>query len=487
MAIRPVVVSAGAIGALLLGGLPGSPAVLAATVEPPPGSEAETDVVDPEVDEAYDSGERVEVEAARTEWDTLFAEPTGELTLESSIAAVRTRVGAPAGGWRDIDVSLQVTPEGVAPVAPALPITVSNGGDGPLVAIERDGHELELSWPEALPTPVVEGSQATYVDVFPDVDLVVSVFPDGTGFSEVLVVHTPEAAQDPALAELDLGLGISAGTELVGGESGGFEVFDAGGDLVFVSPPAVMWDSAGGMDGVAGLDGYGVLAGDGLGSGGDVGRERSRRPLEGDRVAEVATEITSESIRLVPDQEMLTDSDTVYPVFVDPSVSGSRNVWTMIQSGWPDSTGGYKFSGDEGMGRCEVALQSSCNRNNTKRLVWGFGGLSAVYGSDVSSATFSAYGAHSYGCTSKSVQVYRTDSINSSSTWDNRSGWGESRLLTSRSVAHKPSCDNDRWIEWSVTSAAQWAANSSSSLYLGLRAGNESSMPEGWEPVKGSV
>jgi hypothetical protein len=153
----------------------------------------------------------------------------------------------------------------------------------------------------------------------------------------------------------------------------------------------------------------------------------------------------------------------------------------MIQSGWPDSTGGYKFSGDEGMGRCEVALVSSCNKNNTKRLMWGFGGLGVLSGADVSSATFSAYGAHSYSCTSKTVRVYRVDSFGSSATWNNRSGWGDSRKVDYQTVAHKPACDNDRWIEWDVTSAAQWAAGNSSALYLGLRAKYEDSMANGWK------
>lgn len=438
--------------------------------------------------EAESSGERVEVISARDEWDTVYAEPSGEVTLETSIAAVRTRVGAPDGEWREIDTTLEKTADGVRPVAPALPMSFSAGGDEPLATIEWDGHELALSWPDELPEPVLEGDKARYVDVYPGVDLVMTVDPDGTGFSEVLVVESPAAAAKLP-AELALQTEVSAGVELAEA-AGGFAVTDRDGEVVFDAPQPVMWDSSGvteadaylqGELGLVGLDQ--VEAPDRLGVVPEnAAAERLAQPVEGDEIADVATSVAANGrVGLVLDGDMLSDPETEWPVYIDPSTSGSRNAWTMIQSGAPNSTAGYKFSGDEGMGHCDVHVVSACNVDNTKRLIWEFDGIGSIYGADVSSATFRAYGAHSYSCADKTVRAYRVNNINSSSDWNNRSGWGSSRQVAYRTVSHKPACNDDRWIEFDVKEAAQWSANNSAQLRIGLRAKYENSMQDGWK------
>ena len=453
------------------------------------GAVASTGSADPGVawsgadaeDQAAATGVPVEVGSARTEWASLFAEPDGEWTLESSAAAVRTRVGAAEGEWRDVDPTLRVNGDGtVTPVAPALPLSFSGGGDDQLARIARDGHSLGVSWPGMLPDPVVEGTQVTYPGVLDGVDLVVSVDPDGSGFSEVLVVDSPQAAANPALRGLELGLAPSAGLTVQDSGAGGFDVVDETGDRVFSSPAPVMWDSSGAA-------GTAPVAGPGLsskaapaGAGGARGMQRSFSPREGDRVAPVATRVSQGAVRLDPDEGMLTGPDTVWPVFIDPYLSGSRLRWTMITSGWPNSTSGFKFSGDEGMGRCDVSWDSSCGVNQTKRLAWRFGNLSDTFGGDVSDAVFTVHGTHSWDCSHRDVKVFRVDDFTSSSDWANRSGWGDSRFLTKETVAHSAWCpdsnDQPRDIKFTVTSGAQWSADHSEPLTLGLRAGNESSM-----------
>lgn len=145
-------------------------------------------------------GQSVEVLSARTPWETVTAGPDGQLTWQSGVLAQRTDVD---GTWRDVDTTVVATAEGVTPVAPVLPMTFSAGGaDAPLARIEHQGRAVEVFWPlGALPQPTVSGAKVTYPSVLPDVDLVLTVDEDATGFSEVLVVHNPEAAANPALAQ----------------------------------------------------------------------------------------------------------------------------------------------------------------------------------------------------------------------------------------------------------------------------------------------
>lgn len=85
------------------------------------------------VDVAAACGTEVEVVGARTEWDTVYATPEGGTRVETSAAAVRTRVN---GGWEPIDTSLVEGAAGIEVAAPALPITFSDGDR----TDDRSGH-----------------------------------------------------------------------------------------------------------------------------------------------------------------------------------------------------------------------------------------------------------------------------------------------------------------------------------------------------------
>jgi hypothetical protein len=178
---------------------------------------------------------------------------------------------------------------------------------------------------------------------------------------------------------------------------------------------------------------------------------------------------------------MLDDPATVFPVYIDPAVSGARNEWAMISSGYADQEY-YKYSGDEGMGLCDVQTESDCNRDQVKRLVWEFGVSAAVHGSRVLAATFRAYETHDYNCVADGVQMWLVGGISSGTNWSNHAGtW--SRQLHSVSVARGPGCTNTPgWVEFNAISAASdFAAGRWSTLTLGLKATNESSMTGGWK------
>ncbi len=146
----------------------------------------------PEVERAAQTGERVEVLSERTEYSQVFAEPSGRLVMESTVVPKHVRHAD--GSWSETDLDLSVRPDGtVRPGASVADVRFSGGDDAPMVTLVDAGKTLTLSWPGDLPAPELSGDSATYRGVLPDVDLVLRA--TWGGFTHVLVVHTPKAAE----------------------------------------------------------------------------------------------------------------------------------------------------------------------------------------------------------------------------------------------------------------------------------------------------
>ncbi|MDT0347741.1 RHS repeat domain-containing protein [Streptomyces litchfieldiae] len=168
--------------------------------------------------EAERTGEPVEVLSLRGETSEVFATPEGTFEAVEYLRPVRTRIN---GQWEEVNTDLVARGDGmVAPVAASVDLAFSGGGgDAPMASLTRAGRVLEFHWPGALPAPALEGAVAVYQDVLPDVDLRMEAQVDG--FTQLLVVHTPEAAASPELAEVTLGLeaqGVTVETTADGGD-----------------------------------------------------------------------------------------------------------------------------------------------------------------------------------------------------------------------------------------------------------------------------
>ncbi|NTW40890.1 MAG: LamG domain-containing protein, partial [Cellulomonadaceae bacterium] len=473
-----------AVGAVVLGGVQGPPAVADST-DAPCDAVAASDAEAVQV--AARCGEDVEVLDARTEWATLYAQPDGQMRLESSIDAVRTKV---SGEWAGIDASLVVGTQGVTMVSPAVQMTFSGGADDqPLVRMERDGHELTFDVPFDLPEPVVSGGTVEYQAVLPDVDLLVTPDRDGSGFSEVLRVASPQAAADPAIQSLAFPIAVSDELTL-SAVGGGFVARDTEGEQVFASPAPAMWDSstdeqAPKLSASLAAVGSDAAASSSLLSGLHADRAaRVEGPLDGDQRSMLESKLSADAVSVTPDEGMLSDPDTVWPVYIDPVVGvGSSERVGISSTGWSH----YQFS-DEGMGRCgTTGSPMYCREVFTERLVYQFTGLQPIGDvdpGDLTSAVMSVYGSSSYSCTAYPVEAWWTGGINSGATWSNVS-WLAG--LSTQVVAHKAACGNQRNIEWNVLGGAQQtAAQNAAQLTLGLKAADESSST-GWKRYGGAT
>ncbi|HCU50919.1 MAG TPA: hypothetical protein DGG94_14155 [Micromonosporaceae bacterium] len=271
-------------------------------------------------------GSRVEALSERTETSVQFANPDGTAMVE--LHAYPQRARKKDGSWSKLDATLQTNADGsLSPVASTVDLTLSGGGSGPLLTGRRQGHEFGLSWPGVLPKPVVAGAVATYPEVVPGVDLVVTA--QETGFSEVLVVKNRGAAKNPILRQLAFGTSLSSGLRWDFDE-GGLRAVDASGKAVLAAPAPLMWDSstpfARGMRHAA--DDWSLVPG--------TERSTTVRPGKAARTAPIGISTAGGKLTLTPDLSLLDDPGTEYPVYLDPTLQNPA--WTMINSQFPSQS-----------------------------------------------------------------------------------------------------------------------------------------------------
>lgn len=242
-------------------------------------------------------GTEVEAVSMRTSMREVFAQPDGN--LQARLSTVPKRVQR-AGQWVDIDPSLAVDGDGVATRATEAGITFSRGGSAePLVRLSREGKSFAITWPGELPAPILEGPVATYREVLPGVDLRLTAMNDG--YQQLLVVKSRAAAKHVTAVKLGL---QTSGLTVKPGEQGAFDLVDAAGKAVFKVPSSLMWDS------------------------------KKQNDPETPRTdhAPVGVEFGDGLLTLTPDQKLLTDPDTVYPIYIDPDgrVVNHDGAWTVV-------------------------------------------------------------------------------------------------------------------------------------------------------------
>ncbi|MFC9690589.1 LamG-like jellyroll fold domain-containing protein [Kribbella sp. NPDC056951] len=396
-----------------------------------------------------------------------FATPAG--VLDTQIAVEPYWVQNSAGAWVDIDPTLAARPDGSAQAAATvIRIETGAGGTTPFVtATDPDGGVLSLTWPKGpLPKPVISGAVATFPNVLPDVDLAVQA--EAVGFSWVLVVKTPEAAENPELETIRVGITTTGLTVREDPESGRIDVLDADGDVIFEAGQGIMWDST-----PAGA--------------------RKQTAADPARIGDVDVQKTATGLTLVPDTKMLADRTLRFPLYIDPPFTSTRKAWANVFQGRPSQgwTGDSSWPRSGGM-RVGNDTWSTCGDGCglwRSAIKLDIGKLKGKY---IASASVNMLQTHTGGCGDQGLQLWRTGEISNGTSWKNVNWW-YGAPLQSKTVpsSNTTGCSgkSDEWVEFDGANVKKRvqsaAAHKDSTITFGLRSSNESSR-DAWRRIKTS-
>lgn len=377
-------------------------------------------------------------ESKTTETSKVSALSDGTMQLVVNSLPVRVHRG---NVWVAADATLQHAADGtVVPIATSVAVEFSGGGSSFLARVQTDtGKWVTESWPYGeLPAPKLSGATATYSEVFPGVDL--NLTASVTGMSEVFVVKSATAIQDPRVA--DLSLAVSGAT--VSTKSGKQIVASAADGSVLTSSAPVWWDSS-----KTDADASG--------------------PAGGDFAAPLQHSVAGKTLSL--DTRSVAKSNVTYPVYIDPDWTGGvYNRW-FIDRGYP-TTSYLNPSTRLKLGYASAAL-STDGVNHLARMFFAMD-TSGVASKQILAAHFNTTETYSGSCTPMAVELWWVGSGTPGASWNNTTlGWISN--MDTQTVAHGRSACPASAVGFNALQGVQAAAASNAaSLTLGLKATAES-------------
>ena len=442
--------------------------------------------------QARSTGKAVPIASATTAYSTLTAESNGQLQLTDADVPQRAQVD---GSWKPLDPTLKKNTDGTwSPEVASAGLKLSPGGAGPLVTMTEGTYGLSLTLPSSLhslPAPSVTGAAATYRNVLPGVNLVVTAAGTG-GFSEVFEVENAAAAADPALATLAFGTETSGGVTVSADRAGNLTARDPRGTALFTAPVPEMWDSATStaVDASAVTDPHSGARLDKY-SGTPVASSPAGAGAAA-HTARLGVSASHGTLTLTPDQSLLHGKDVAWPLYIDPTWSATgedANNWTYTSSEY-NTTSYWDIPTKTDYlhaGYIDPDYDTDgYNSNDIAYFQYNMGDLAPLLShATVNNVFFYTDDVWSDSCTAEATDLYYTGAISSATTASNAPGWGTE--LESQSFAHgwDSSCQAQdvTWNSSALTGLVQSQANGgisrSTTLTLALRADNETN-PLSW-------
>ncbi|MFI1583967.1 hypothetical protein [Embleya sp. NPDC020630] len=416
-----------------------------------PSADAKTQAETTASEQARRTGLPVPVPESTTETDTVTALPNGTLALKRTIEPTRTKK---SGTWRDLDPTLIRAADGtVQPASTTSDLKLGGGGSTLLASMTNNGRKLTLSWPTVLPRPILSGNGALYPGVLPDVDLKVVAGEQG-GFTHTLVVKTPQAAKNPQLATLKLGL-TGDGVTVATNPDGSLTAKTADNKIAFTAPTPTMWDSRTTTEPTgttlrAAENASGAIPKTELAS-------TERQPGARASIAPLKTEVTGSTLALTPDAKLLTASDTVFPLYIDPSwipMRDNSSLYGWAQEAYPDTPGYGRTDYQPGAGYQHYRTKTGLERTYY-RVDYNWQGR--LDGKTINRVVFNTTQVYSAitSCETQyaePVNLYLTnDTLTTNTTWNNRPTeaglWGTASVPSSNDDSH---CGN-RLVDFDIT------------------------------------
>ena len=386
------------------------------------------DPVSAQVD-ARAKGTKIEVLSELTDSTTTWANPDGTFTTQASGAPVRVQDSTVKSGWRDLDYTLVKNTDGtVSPKSGYFPISLSGHASAADVAkngvvsmSEGSAGTVSLGWDGALPEPTIDAETATYANVEPNMNLVVTML--STGFEESYVFTAAPTADELAIALPLAGSGVTATQD----DHGNVALQNSKRSTLATVTEASMWDARVDPDSGLPLDEVQVPLTSGIAtatstspdapSAGDVtgnsqdsaGANSSASAPDPTATPDENTPATSPGVSLAVPASFFADPTIVYPVTVDPTVTTYPSD-TYVRSDFPNTAYNSSteldvgtYNGGTSVGRAYLNFDDTAWENKT-----------------ITAASLHLYEFHSYSCTASKIYAYTSQLETDSTTWNNQ-------------------------------------------------------------------